>query len=32
MHHGMVPSYPSTNMIDPSIATPAFTPAIQGVK
>jgi photosynthetic reaction center M subunit len=32
MHHGMVPSYPSTNMIDPSIATPAFTPAIQGAK
>jgi photosynthetic reaction center M subunit len=32
MHHGMVPSYPSTNMIDPSIATPAFTPAVQGAK
>jgi photosynthetic reaction center M subunit len=32
MNHGMVPSYPATNIIDPSIATPPFSPAVEGVK
>jgi len=32
LHHGMVPSYPLTNVIDPSIATPPFIPNVQGVK
>jgi photosynthetic reaction center M subunit len=31
-HHGMVPAYPSTMVVDPSIATPAFVPQVQGVK
>jgi hypothetical protein len=32
MHHGMVPAYPVTNVIDPSLATPAFSAPLQGAK
>ena len=32
MHHGMVPGYPTTGVVDPSLTTPAFVPPVQGAK
>lgn len=31
-HHNMVPAYPPTHVVDPSLTTPAFVPPVQGGK